>query len=127
MLPVMFDEKNETPMWTGWNSRQKKKSEEKKIIQKVWYLAQINESTTSNSDVVETLRRSLKIADAANGDSISVTYDLTIAKIGLPVQAKEKPTFDRFFILLAFFHIEIKFFSAIGKVIAETGGLYILK
>ena len=110
MLPVMFDEKNEAPMWTGRNSRQKKKSEEKKIIQKVWYLAQINESTTSNSDVVETLRRSLKIADAANGDSISVTYDLTIAKIGLQVQAEEKPTFDRFFILLAFFHIEMEFF-----------------
>ena len=113
MLTVMFDEKNETLMWTGWNSRQKKKSEEKKIIQKVWYLPQIMshlhliESPTSHSDVVETLRRSLKIADEANGDSISVTYDLAIAKIGLQIQGEEKPTFDRFLILLAFFHIEI--------------------
>ena len=41
---VMFDEKNETPMWTGPNSRQEKKSEEKKIIQSVLYLTQINES-----------------------------------------------------------------------------------
>ena len=40
----MFDEKNETPMWTGRNSRQEKKSEEKKIIQSVLHLTQINES-----------------------------------------------------------------------------------
>ena len=42
------------------------------------------------------------------------------------MQAEKKPSFDRIFISLGFFHIEIIFFSAIGKVIAESGGLYIL-
>ena len=70
--------------------------------------------------------RSLKMADKANWDSISVTYDLAITKIALQVQAEEKSTFDRIFISLGSFHIEVAFFSAIGKVIAESGGLYIL-
>ena len=103
-------QKNETPMWTGWNSRQERKSKEKKIIQKVWYLPQISESLTSHSVVVETSKRSLKIADEANRDSISVTYNLAIAKIALQVQAEEKPTFDRIFISLGFFHTEMAFF-----------------
>ena len=55
MLSVMFDKKCETPMWTGWNSRQENKSEEKKIIQSVWYLPQISESPTSNSVIIEDL------------------------------------------------------------------------
>ena len=114
MLIVMFDKKNETPMWTGWNSRQEKKSEEKMIFQNVWYLPQIRVSPTSHSAVVKTLKRSLKVADESNKDSTSVTYDLTIAKIALQVQAEEKPTYDRIFI------------SAIGKVIAESGAPYIL-
>ena len=114
-------------MWTGWNSRQEKKSEEKKTIQNVWYLPQINESPTSHSVVVETLKRPLKIADKVNRDSISVTYNLAIAKIALQLQAEEKPTFDRIFISLGSFHIEMAFLSAIGKVIAKSGGLYILR
>ena len=93
-----------------------KKSKENKIIQNVWYLPQINESPTSHAVVVEILR-SLKIADEANRDSISETYDVAISEIALQVQAKEKPTFDRIFILLGSFHIEMTFFSAIGKVI----------
>ena len=93
-----------------------KKSKENKIIQNVWYLPQINESPTSHAVVAEILR-SLKIADEANRDSISETYDLAISEIALQVQAKEKPTIDRIFILLGSFHIEMTFFSAIGKVI----------
>ena len=127
MLTVMFDKNNETPMWTEWNFRQEKKSEEKKIIQNVLYLPQINESPTSHFVVVETLKRSLKIADEANADSISVMYDLTIAKIALQVQGEEKPTFDRIFTSLGSFHIEMTFFSAIGKVIAESGGPFFYK
>ena len=126
MLTVMFDKKNEAPIWTRWNSRQDKKLKEKKIIQSVWYLLQINASPTFHSVVTETLKISLKMADKANWDSISVTYDLAITKIALQVQAEEKSTFDRIFISLGSFHIEVAFFSAIGKVIAESGGLYIL-
>ena len=91
------------------------------------YLPQINESPTSHFVVVETLKRSLKIADEANVDSISVMYDLTIAKIALQVQGEEKPTFDRIFTSPGSFHIEMTFFSAIEKVIAESGGPFFYK
>ena len=92
------------------------KSKENKIIQNVWYLPQINGSPTSHAVVVEILRRSLKIADEANRDSISETYDVAISEIALQVQAKEKPTFDRIFILLGSFHIEMTFFFSYWKV-----------
>ena len=80
----------------------------------------------NHSVVVGTLKISLKIKDKAIRDSISVTYDLAIKKIALQVQAEEKPAFDRIFISLGSFHIEMAFFPAIGKVIAEPSGPYIL-
>lgn len=91
-----------------------KKSKENKIIQNVWYLPQINESPTSHAVVVEILR-SLKIAGEANRDSISERYDVAISEIALQVHTKETPTFDRIFILLGYFHIEMTFLSAIGS------------
>ena len=116
MLIVIFDKKkrdsnvNRMEIQTG-----KKKLEEKKIIQSVSYLPQINESPTSHFVVVETSRRSLKIADEGNRGSVSVTYDLAIAKIALQVQAEEKPTFDRIFIPIGSFHIEMAFFQPLGR------------
>ena len=92
MVNVAIDETNKTPMWTGWNSTGK---EEEKFKQQVWYLPQINASPTSRSVVVETMKRSLEMAYEAGRDSISVTYDLAIAKIALQIQAEEKPHFDK--------------------------------
>ena len=85
MLTVVFDNKNEAPMWTGWNSRQEKKIGRKKDYSVCSYLPQTNKFPTSHSVVVETLKRSLKIADKANRDIISVTCNLAIAKIALQV------------------------------------------
>ena len=81
-----------TPMWVGWNS---------KVIldslpqQRVGYLSQINESPTHNHVVVETLRRSLEIANEVGMEYITVTYDLPIAKVAFSIQSEESPKFNR--------------------------------
>ena len=73
-----MDENDKMPMWTRWNS---KDEEINKIKQQVWYNPQINASTT-------TMKRSIKIADDAGRDSISIIYDLSIAKNALQIQAE---------------------------------------
>ena len=50
-----------------------------------------------------------------------MTYDLAIAKIALKIQATESPKYD-VFVNLGALHIEMAFFSAIGKYTAESGG-----
>ena len=73
-------------MWVGWNSKHIPKSNE---IQKVWYLPQINQSPTSVAVVAETLKRAQIIAEECRKKTISVTFDLAIAKIALQLQAEE--------------------------------------
>lgn len=93
---------------------------------KVWYLPQINQSPTSNAVVVETMKRSQKLAEESNKSCMVVTYDLAIAKIALQIQAQEKPVFDNLFISLGSFHVEKAYFCVIGKLIAESGAPHIL-
>ena len=88
----------------------------------MWYLQQINQSPTSNTVVIETLRRALKIAAECNLRTIPVTFDLAIAKVAYQIQATESPAFDAVFINLGAFHIEMAYFNAIGKYINESGG-----
>ena len=90
------------------------------------YLKQMNESATSTSVVAEKLKRSQKVAEECNRYTISVTYDLTIAKLAMQLQAEEKPTYDNVFIHLGLFHITCSFFSVLGKYLAELGGPHIL-
>ena len=110
-------------MWVGWNSSYGPREES---MQKVWYLKQMNESPTSISVVAETLKRSQKVAEECNKKSISVTYDLVIAKVAMQLQAEEMPTYDNVFIHLGPFHITCAFFSMRGKYLAESGGPHIL-
>ena len=49
----------------------------------VWYLKQMNESPTSTTVVAETLKRSQKTAEESNKYSMSVTYDLALAKVAM--------------------------------------------
>ena len=72
------------------------------------------------------MKRSLKLTDETNRNSICVTYDLSIAKIATRVRFEENPSFDNVFVALASFHVEIAFFSAIEKVIAESGVPHVL-
>lgn len=67
-----------------------------------------------------------QIAEECNQKYISVTYDLAIAQKALAIQCEERPKFQRLFIQLGSFHIELSFFKAIGKFIAESGGPLIL-
>ena len=125
MTDFMFNDNYTTPMWVGWNA---KYSPQNKTTQKIWYLPQINQSSTSTSVVAETMRRSLRIASEGQKENISVTYDHAIAKLTMQIQAEEKPTFDKIFTSLGSFHLEITFFfSALGKIIEESGGPHILE
>ena len=72
------------------------------------------------------MRRSLKIASESQKEYISVTYDLAIAKLAMQIQAEEKPAFDKIFISLGSFHLEMAFFSVLEKFIEESGGPHIL-
>ena len=67
-------------------------------------------SPTSTSVVVEQLKRSQEVAEECNKCTISVTYDLAIAKVAMQLQDEEKPTYDNFFIHLGPFHITCAFF-----------------
>ena len=78
MADVTTDPDNSTRMWVGWNSTLIPHND---FTQKIWYLPQINQSSTSNSIVVETMRRSLCIAKECGKTAIVVTYDIAIAKM----------------------------------------------
>ena len=110
-------------MWVGWNS---KFDQSAKSTQNIWYLPQINESPTSHAVVAETLKRAIQIADECGKTQIASTYDLAIAKMALQIQKAESPLYDRVFVNLGAFHVELAFFCAVGKYIAESGGPFIL-
>ena len=74
-----FDETNSIPMWIGWNSRNDASSFDQK--QKIFYLPQIDQSPTSHSVVLETMRRSQQLAKESKIKEITVTYDLAIANV----------------------------------------------
>lgn len=102
----------------------------KKVIrsqrQEIFYLPQINQSPTSTAFFAETLKRALKFADHFKKESVAVTYDLAITKTAMQMQATETPRYDKVFVALGAFHIELSFFSASGEYIAESVGPYIL-
>ena len=118
MADVCTDTTDTTPMWVGWNARLIPRDDERQVVE---YLKQINQSPTSYPVVLETLKRTQKLAEESNKKSIVVTYDLAIAKIAMSIQAEEFPKFDNVFVALGSFHIELAFFSALGKIIDESG------
>ena len=113
-----------TRLWPGWNA---KIYEALQYTQKIWYLPQINQSPTNNSVIAETMRRFLEIAAEAQKTSIAVTYDLAIAKIAMQIQYEETPKYNDVFIALGSFYSEMAFFEVLQKIIAESGGPYILE
>ena len=115
--------KEAQPMWVGWNA--KKEGDTFRKTQKIFYLPQINQSPTLTAFVAETLKRALKFATHFKKESVAVTYHLAIANIAMQIQATKTPTYDKVFVALGAFHIELFFFSASGKYIAESGGPYI--
>ena len=73
------------------------------------------------------MRKSLQIAQEAKKNSIVVTYDLAIAKIAMQIQKQESPVYDNMFNALGSFHIEKAYFKALGKIMSESGGPFLLQ
>ena len=84
----------------------------------MWYLPQINQSPASTSLMVETMRRSLKIASEGQKENISVTYDLAIANLAMQIQAEEKLLFKTF-ISLGSFHLEMVIWEEVMGTILQ--------
>ena len=78
---------------------------------------------TSTSTAVETLRRPQQVGKECGQYYITVTYDMSIAKIAKQIQSEEAPTFDNVFIMFGSLHIELAYFSALGRLIEGSGGL----
>ena len=74
-------------MWVRWNRILS--AEIKEVIQKVWYLPQINETPTLTVVVAKILNRAKRIASECEKELISETYGLATAKIALKIQTSE--------------------------------------
>ena len=96
-----------TPLWLG---RDSKHFQESKPMQKIWYLSPINESPTSDAVVAETLATAQKVAEECGKRTISVNYDLAIAKKAMQIQSSEEPKYNNVFVNLDEFHIKLAFF-----------------
>ena len=111
------------PMWVGFNSLFYK---DKLPKQEICYMPNLQEPITSLSVVRQTLVTTPKCAEECHQEYGVVTYDLNAAKPAMQIQATETPRFDDVFIMMGAFHIEMAFFKAIGKLIAESGGTAVL-
>ena len=107
------------PMWVGFNATF---YQDKLPKQEVRYMPNLKEPITSLAVVRHTLETTKKCAEECNQEYGVVTYDLSAAKPAMQIQATESPTFDKVFIMMGAFHIEMAFFKAVGKLISESGG-----
>lgn len=94
--------------WFAWYSE---RIVDSNPLQKIGYLPIINASPTSDAVVLKTMDMALKLADECNQDYIVVTYDLAIASKAYKILADSNNKFDRLFINLGAFHIELSFFK----------------
>ena len=106
-------------MWVGFNSKYHEDRIPKQIVR---YMPNMIQPITSLDTVQETLKLTRLCAKECNQKYGIVTYDLNAAKPAFQIQATENPLYDDIFIMLGPFHIELTFFKAIGKLIAESGG-----
>ena len=107
------------PMWVGFNAKYYVDNLPKQVV---LYMPSMKHPITSLSVVQETLRMTQRCAQECNQKYGVVSYDLNAAKPALKIQATEKPQYDDVFIMPGAFHIEMAFFKAVGKLIAESGG-----
>ena len=71
-----------TLLWPEWKA---KIFQALKDTQKTWFLPQINHSPTNHSAEEETIRRLLEFVAESQKSSISVTYELAIAKVAMQI------------------------------------------
>ena len=121
----MATDQPDTPMWVGFNARLFRFASSPLPKQKICYFPQIDESPTSSSVVRETMNMAKKVAEECMQQYVSVTYDLAIAKVAFPIQ-EEDSSYSNIFIQLGSFHILLSYFKAIGKLIDNSGGPFVL-
>ena len=107
-------------MWTGWNVINSTNLSQK---QTVCYMKPIQLPLTRTIVVKETIKRSI---NTVKQGQTFLTYNLAIATIAKRIQTEECPAYVNFFIIFGSFHIELSFFSSLGKCIEGSGGSYIL-
>ena len=107
------------PMWAGFNARYYTDHLPKQVVH---YMPNLKQPPTSMDVVVETLRITKRCASECQQKYGIVTYDLNIAKSAMQIQATEAPLYDDVFIMFGAFHIQMCYFKAIGKIVAESGG-----
>lgn len=78
-------------------------------------------SPTCDAVVYKTLEMTSQIAENCCTLDISVSYDLAIANRAYKIQAEAAPKFDKIFIHIGAFHIQLSFFKVIGKYIEGSG------
>ena len=103
----------------GFNSKYHKDRLPKQIVR---YMQNMKQPITSLDAVQETLNLARQCADECDQKYSTVTYYLNTAKPAFQIQATENPLYENIFIMPGPFHIEMAFFKAIGKLIAEPGG-----
>lgn len=94
--------------WFAWNSE---RIVDQNPVQRIGYLPNINMSPTSDAVVQKTLQVALQVAEECEQNYIIVTYDLAIASKAYRIQSDMAPDFDKVFITLGAFHIQLSFFK----------------
>lgn len=98
----------ESNKWYTWHAN---RTVDQKLQQKVGYLPIINASPTSDAVVLKTMNMSLEIANECNQEFIIVTYDLAIASKAYKIKTEKSDEFNRLFVNLGPFHIELSYFK----------------
>lgn len=94
--------------WSGWNAD---RVCDENPIQVIGYLPNLNMSPTNDAVVMKTLEMAKQLADECNQKYIVVTYDLAIAMKAYHIKDCMSPQFDRIFVNLGGFHIEMSYFK----------------
>lgn len=107
-----------TPAWVGYNS---KIYSDYVPLSRIAYLKSLEACPTKNWVIKKTLENSLKIKDELELDYIEVTYDLAIAMKAYRIIATDPEKYKEIFVHVGFFHVEMAFFHALGKLIEDSG------
>ena len=91
-----------------------KRKQQSKQCRKYGIYPPINQSLTSNAVAAEILARAQNVAEECGKKTISVTYDLPIAKKAMQIRSSEKRRYSN---VSWFIPIGLEFFKMFGKYI----------
>lgn len=99
---------DEVYRWSGWNAQ---RTVDVNPMHNIAYLPNLNMSPTADAVVCKTLETALSIAEECGQKFIIVTYDLAIACKAYRIQVDQSSRFEKIFITLGAFHIQLSFFK----------------